>query len=309
MTTFIDPTAQLESETIGAGTASSRTSGFHGDVTIGQECVLHDHAVLIGPIVLEDEVEVQAGAQLLGPIRLEQGVEIGARAVIGWIRRGAEMEPASDGIVVHRLASIGANATVWPGVVIGRGAVVEPGSVVRESVPANAVVSGNPARIIAYVDADHESGAGEVYAPTAVGSGTTTTRVPGVTLHRLTYARDLRGSLTATEFSGLPFAPQRLFTVFDVPSESVRGAHAHRECSQFLVCMAGTVSCLVDDGSAREEIRLEGAEVGLHISPMIWGTQWKYSRDAVLLVLASHAYAADDYIRDYEEFLKLRKTV
>ena len=54
----------------------------------------------------------------------------------------------------------------------------------------------------------------------------------------------------------------------------------------------------------REEIRLANSEVGLHIPPMIWGTQWKYTREAVLLVLASHAYDASDYIRDYEEFLE-----
>ena len=107
----------------------------------------------------------------------------------------------------------------------------------------------------------------------------------------------------AAEFTGLPFAPRRLFTVYDVPSESVRGAHAHRECAQFLVCLAGEVSCLVDDGSAREAIDLDTPEVGLHIPPMVWGTQWKYTRNAVLLVLASHPYDADDYIRDYEEFL------
>jgi dTDP-4-dehydrorhamnose 3,5-epimerase-like enzyme len=133
-------------------------------------------------------------------------------------------------------------------------------------------------------------------------------RVRGVTLHELTNARDLRGSLMAAEFTALPFPPRRLFTVYDVPSESVRGAHAHRECSQFLVCLAGAVSCLVDDGAAREEIHLETPEVGLHIPPMIWGTQWRYTRDAVMLVLASHPYDAADYIRDYEDFLEALAT-
>jgi len=140
--------------------------------------------------------------------------------------------------------------------------------------------------------------------PSSVGAAITDTRVRGVTIHRLAYARDLRGSLTAAEFSSLPFSPRRLFTVYDVPSESVRGSHAHRTCSQFLVCTLGAVSCLVDDGSAREEIRLASPDVGLHIPPMIWGTQWKYTRDAVLLVLASHPYDPADYIRDYEEFLE-----
>jgi UDP-2-acetamido-3-amino-2,3-dideoxy-glucuronate N-acetyltransferase len=129
------------------------------------------------------------------------------------------------------------------------------------------------------------------------------TRAPGVALHRRTSAQDLRGSMAAAEFGDLPFRPQRVFAVYDVPSESVRGEHAHRVCAQLLVCTAGSVSCLVDDGTTRDEIRLESPYVGLHVPPMIWGTQWRYTRDAVLLVLASHAYDAADYIRDYEEFL------
>ncbi len=108
----------------------------------------------------------------------------------------------------------------------------------------------------------------------------------------------------AAEFDSLPFVPRRIFTVYGVPSESVRGAHAHRACSQFLVCVTGSVRCLVDDGSTRDEIRLTTPEIGIHVPPMIWGTQWSYSRDAVLLALASHPYDADDYIRDYEEFLE-----
>jgi dTDP-4-dehydrorhamnose 3,5-epimerase-like enzyme len=128
-------------------------------------------------------------------------------------------------------------------------------------------------------------------------------RVRGVTLHRVTSARDERGSLVAAEFSDLPFAPRRVFVIYDVPSKSVRGAHAHRICAQLVICLSGSVRCLVDDGSARDEFLLESPDVGLHIPPMVWGTQWNYTKDAILLVLASHPYEAADYIRDYDEFL------
>jgi UDP-2-acetamido-3-amino-2,3-dideoxy-glucuronate N-acetyltransferase len=299
--TFIDPSARFEAETLGDGSRVMAYVHVAPGVTIGRNCVLHDHAVLIGDVVLEDDVDVQAGARLLGPVRLEQGVSVGAGAVIS-----AEVPTDGEGtseVVVRRFARIGANVTVLPGVVVGRRAVVEAGAAVRQSVPANAIVSGNPATIVSYVDSGHEAAAARVAAPPSRAGGITEMRVRGVTLHALTNARDLRGSLMAAEFTGLPFAPRRLFTVYDVPSESVRGAHAHRECAQFIVCLAGEVSCLVDDGSAREEIHLENPDVGLHIPPMIWGTQWRYTRDAVLLVLASHPYDAADYIRDYEEFL------
>jgi UDP-2-acetamido-3-amino-2,3-dideoxy-glucuronate N-acetyltransferase len=272
---FVDPSARIDAEKLGAGSRVLAYAHVGRDATIGDNCVVHDHAVVVGTVVVEE------------------GVDVGPGAVIG-AEGGGEVR-------VHRFASIGANVTVLPGVVIGRRAIVEAGSVVRESVPANAIVRGNPATIVAYVDGEH--GASEPVTPLIAGPEITSTRVGEVTMHTLTYARDLRGSLTAAEFSDLPFAPQRLFTVFDVPSESVRGAHAHRVCSQFLVCLAGTVSCLVDDGSEREEIRLADSRVGLHIPPMIWGTQWKYTRDAVLLVLASHPYDPQDYIREYEEFL------
>ncbi|MFP5369602.1 MAG: WxcM-like domain-containing protein, partial [Actinomycetes bacterium] len=77
----------------------------------------------------------------------------------------------------------------------------------------------------------------------------------------------------------------------------------HRECHQVLVCVQGSVSALVDDGSGRQEFVLDRPDVGLHMEPMIWGTQYRYTADAVLLVLASHPYDAADYIRDHDEFL------
>jgi UDP-2-acetamido-3-amino-2,3-dideoxy-glucuronate N-acetyltransferase len=295
LSSFVDPSASSEAESIGDGSRVLAYARVGPGTSLGRNCAVHEHAVLLGAVALEDDVTVGSGAQLLGRVRVEQGSTVGAGAVIG--------DPAGAEVTVRRFASVGASATVLPGVTIGRGAVVEPGAVVTQSVPANAIVTGNPATIVSYVDAGHEEPAREAIAASSIESATTATRVRGVTLHRLASGQDLRGSLTAAEFAGLPFAPRRLFAVYDVPSESVRGAHAHRACSQLLVCAAGAVSCLVDDGSARDEIRLASPDVGLHIPPMVWGTQWRYSRDAVLLVLASHPYDPADYIRDYEEFL------
>ena len=88
-----------------------------------------------------------------------------------------------------------------------------------------------------------------------------------------------------------------------VPDESVRGAHAHRACAQLLVCVAGAVSCVADDGRSRAGFRLSGPHVGLHLPAMTWGMQYRFTPDAVLAVLAELPYDPDDYIRDYEEFL------
>jgi UDP-2-acetamido-3-amino-2,3-dideoxy-glucuronate N-acetyltransferase len=244
---------------------------------------------------LDPSARVHEHAVVVGDVTLEEGVTVGPGAVLD-----GEARP----VVVRRHASLGANATVRAGVEIGRGAVVEPGTVVTQNVPANAIVTGNPATIVAYVDSGRDEPVPELVTPSELEDAVTPTRVPGVTLHRLTSAQDLRGRVAAAEFAELPFRPQRVFAVFAVPSESVRGAHAHRTCSQLLVCTAGSVSCLVDDGATRDEVRLERPDVALHVPPMIWGTQWRYTRDAVLLVLASHPYDAADYIRDYEEFLE-----
>jgi serine acetyltransferase/dTDP-4-dehydrorhamnose 3,5-epimerase-like enzyme len=278
MSADIDATAICEARAIGDGSRILPFARIGPEVDIGAGVVISDYAVVDGNVGLADGVEVHAGARLIGSVTVGPGAIIGINSVVA----GGNQE-----------------------VTVGRGAVVKPGSVISENVPANAIVSGNPARIVAYADGEDEAQAREVVVPSSSEADVTETRVPGVTIHRLTNARDLRGSLTAAEFSNLPFVPTRLFTVYDVPSESVRGAHAHRKCAQLLVCLAGSLSCLVDDGSVREEIRLANSEVGLHIPPMIWGTQWKYTRDAVLLVLASHSYDATDYIRDYEQFLEL----
>jgi acetyltransferase-like isoleucine patch superfamily enzyme len=300
----IDPTALVESSTLGAGSRILPFARISHDVEIHSNCTVDEHAVLVGPILLEDDVHVRSGARLIGHIHLERGVKVGAGAVLASDPPGDTA--TGDGacsIVVRRFASIGANATILPGVTVGRQAVVEPGSVVTHSVPANAIVRGNPATIVAYVDSVEDAPAPEVSDPLRATS--LASRVRGVTLHRLTHVRDLRGALTALEFGDLPFTPRRMFAVYDVPNESVRGAHAHRQCSQLLLCLTGGLSCLIDDGTTREEIRLGRRDLGLHIPPMVWGTQWRYTRDASLLVLASHPYDPDDYIRDYEEFLDL----
>ena len=114
---------------------------------------------------------------------------------------------------------------------------------------------------------------------------------------------DIRGDLVAMELEkDLPFVPRRSFLVFDVPNARVRGEHAHRVCHQALFCVSGSVRALADDGHVREEFVLDRPNLGLYLPPMIWGSQFQYSKDAVLLVFASHPYDANDYLRDYESF-------
>lgn len=137
---------------------------------------------------------------------------------------------------------------------------------------------------------------------------TTASKVRGVRRHAIPFVTDLRGNLSVGEFERtLPFRPKRYFIIFDVPSEHLRGEHAHRECDQFLVCVRGSCAVLVDDGTNREEFTLDRPTIGLHVPPMVWATEYKHSADSTLLVFASEYYDPDDYIRDYREFLLLVK--
>lgn len=131
--------------------------------------------------------------------------------------------------------------------------------------------------------------------------------VEGASLVRLHSVEETRGLLTVGEVGRqLPFPPRRYFVISSVPDENIRGEHAHTALHQFLVCLAGSVVAEVDDGRTRRAFLLDTPRVGLHMGPMVWGAQHHYSRDAVLLVLASHEYDAADYVREYDRFLRLR---
>lgn len=249
-------------------------------------------------------VTIDPAADVATTVLLGAPLEIGARAVVGQgvVFAGGESEPTR----VMADVSIAAGAVIGPNVTLGRGAHVRPGAVVLSSVPPNAVVSGNPAQIVGYTN---ETG---TPARLAVSERLDASRreieiealgVGGSAVYRMPKVVDLRGNLTVGEFGkGLPFKPERYFVVFEVPSEELRGEHAHFECAQFLICVQGTCHALVDDGTTRREVVLDRPDIGLYMPPMIWGTQYRYSKDAVLFVFASHGYDTNDYIRTYDAF-------
>lgn len=305
MTTFVHPNALCESENVGPGTRVWAFAHVLPGAVIGADCNICDGVFVENDVVVGDRVTVKCGVQLWDGVRLEDDVFVGPNATFtnDLFPRSREYPESFPQTVVGTGASIGANATILPGVRIGRRAMIGAGAVVTKDVPPNAVVVGNPARITGYSGAKQA-----VERP----STTPATGVPeqgslpgGAQLVSLTRATDLRGSLVAVDHaSDLPFVPQRTFVVYDVPSRDVRGEHAHRQCEQLLVCLRGSVTALVDDGHERRELVLERPDQGLYVPAMVWGTQYRYSDDAVLLVYASRPYEDADYIRDYESFLR-----
>jgi dTDP-4-dehydrorhamnose 3,5-epimerase-like enzyme len=146
------------------------------------------------------------------------------------------------------------------------------------------------------------------HTPATPNGALPTLRVRGAFLRNLPAVTDSRGSLTFGEVGQhLPFTVARYFVVSDVPSLEVRGEHAHHECHQFVVCLRGSCAVTLDDGRQREEVLLNSQTLGLYLPPLVWSALYHYTSDAVLLVLASHTYKAEDYIRNYDEFLALVK--
>ena len=132
-------------------------------------------------------------------------------------------------------------------------------------------------------------------------------KVAGVKLLSLKKNSDPRGNLLAFEVEqNLPFKVKRIFLVNGVPKNEVRGIHAHRECWQFLIAVAGSITVGFDDGTVAQELTLDQDDVGLLLPPLTYGKQFNFSSDAVLLVLASHSYDLNDYIDDYDEFLSIK---
>lgn len=302
---FIHDHALCESDLVGSGTRVWAFAHILPGARIGQDCNICDGVFVEGDVVVGDRVTVKCGVQLWNGVALEDDVFVGPNATFTNDRfpRSRQWLEENPRTVVHAGASIGANATILPGLEIGRGAMVGAGAVVTRSVPPYAIVTGNPARIHAYVQTSGP-------APQAPGEnganpGKTELAVPGVHLMRFAEFADLRGRLTVGELpdDGIPFTPKRWFMVYDVPSREVRGEHAHRVCHQFLICVAGRVSVAVDDGQHRGEVLLDSPTLGIYVPPLVWASQFRYDADAVLLVLASHAYDPDDYIREYDSFL------
>lgn len=114
---------------------------------------------------------------------------------------------------------------------------------------------------------------------------------------------DRNGHITSINNNiDIPFSIKRIFYLYDIPGGESRGAHAHKECHQFLVATSGSFEVLLDDGSQSKTFLLNRPNLGLHIPPGIWASEINFSSGSICLVLASHEYNEFDYIRDYSEY-------
>lgn len=128
-------------------------------------------------------------------------------------------------------------------------------------------------------------------------------------LCELNKMHDPEGNLTFIyENIHVPFPINRVFYSYDIPGGEDRGAHAHKKCHQFLIAASGAFEVVLDDGINKRTVLLNRPFWGLHVPPGIWASEQGFSSGSICLVLASHGYDEDDYIRDYEEYNEYIKT-
>jgi len=119
---------------------------------------------------------------------------------------------------------------------------------------------------------------------------------------------DHRGNLAVVENGILPFKMKRVYYLFNIPSGAYRGGHAHKEQMEFLIAISGSFEVVLDDGEQKKSVLLNRPDRGLLIPTGIWRELQDFSQGSVCLVLNSDQFDEADYIRDYQNFLTIKKS-
>ncbi|MCK5933087.1 MAG: WxcM-like domain-containing protein [Fulvimarina manganoxydans] len=298
---FVHPNGLCESAEIGEGTRIWAFAHILPGARIGDDCNICDHVFIENDVRLGSRVTVKSGVQLWDGVELGDDVFVGPNASFtnDPFPRSRAWPDSFPRIRVANGASIGANATILPGIHIGERAMVGAGAVVTKDLPPYAIAVGNPARVIGFASDKERTDTPAERSAAALAEDDPRL----LSFHEVA---EKRGSLAVIDFAAdLPFVPKRSFLVYGVPGGETRGNHAHRRCEQVLVVVAGRVSVFVDDGRQRFSVTLDGPTHGLHLPVLHWGTQWGHSDDAILQVFASEPYDRSDYITSYAEFRAL----
>lgn len=121
---------------------------------------------------------------------------------------------------------------------------------------------------------------------------------------------NLAGNITIVEGKqNIPFSLRRIYYLYDIPGGESRGGHAHKELYQLVVAASGCFEVLLDDSVNKKVVRLNRPNYGLLIVPGIWRELFEFSSGAICLVLASHKYEEDDYLRNYDSFMNFKNHI
>ena len=292
---FAHPEAIVGSPHVGAGTRVWAFAHILPGARVGAECNICDGVFIENDVVVGDRVTVKCGVQIWDGITLEDDVFVGPNATFtnDPFPRSRQRAERFSRTVVRRGASIGANATLLPGIEIGAHAMIGAGAVVTRDVPPGAVVAGNPAREIGTIA---DPSYGETEPP----------RRLEVKMVELPVFQDERGDLTFAQVGDhLPFVARRYFVIMNVPPGKTRGEYAHTLVHQFLVCLRGACNVTIDDGSTVQRFRLESPRHGLYVPPLHWSRLDGFSGDALLLSVTSGEYDRAEYLEDYPSFMRI----
>ena len=293
---FIHAQALVETSAIGPGTRVWAFAHILPGAVVGRDCNICDGVFIEGDVVVGDRVTVKCGVQLWNGVSLDDDVFVGPNATFtnDPFPRSRKYPAAFPRTVVRRGASIGANATLLPGIVVGERAMIGAGAVVTRDVPPRAIVVGNPARVVGEVDA------GDARTPPRISRG-----LDAVRAIEIPEISDERGALTFGQVgTHLPFVPRRYFTIMDVPVGKQRGGHAHRTVHQVIIALRGHVAVLLNDGERTDQVSLDSPRQALYVPPMVWNDLAEMSPETVILCLASGEYDEAEYIRDQATFTK-----
>ena len=119
---------------------------------------------------------------------------------------------------------------------------------------------------------------------------------------------DARGNLSFVEQeTHIPFVIRRTYWLYDVPGGECRGGHAYRENEEFIVALSGSFDVILDDGVEKKTYTLNRSYYGLYVPKGLWREMDNFSTNSLAMILSSTNYDANDYVRDYDEFLNLKR--
>ncbi len=292
---FVHDKALCETPHVGKGTRIWAFAHVLGKAKLGADCNVGDHVFVENDVLIGDRVTLKNGVQVWDGVRLEDDVFVGPNATFtNDVYPRSRQRPAEfPQTLVRRGASIGGNATILPGVTIGERALVGAGSVVTKDVPAGALVVGNPARVIGYVD--------DQGRPLRATSAAAPASAP-------VHAGDVRAGLEGHTFSddvasSVPFPVRHVFVVSQVPSPAVSAGLALRLAELQLVCVQGAVTVDQFDGVRRSTQALTQPGQRVTVPRLTW-VQWRdASPDLILLGLQSAEADVAGRLDDERAFL------
>lgn len=304
----IHKSSEVQTKYVGSGTTIWQNVVILSGARIGRNVNICAHCFIENDVTIGDNVTIKSGVYIWNGTTVNDNVFIGPNVTFT-----NDKYPRSKNInkkilktLLHSGCSIGGGTTILPGIVIGKNSLIGAGSVVTKSIPPYAMAKGSPAKIYDYIDND-------VYKNKKKNSKKIDTikknKISNYYLKELKTFKDLRGELSVGNFTdNIPFYPKRYFFIYGVPSKIIRGEHAHLKCKQFIICITGKCIIEIDDSKSKKKISLDSPKVGCYLPPLTWSRLHSFSKNAVILTFASHAYDEKDYIRTYSEYVKYKNS-